>query len=85
VAQEGVAERVGAAITEILVPAFRRMARSGGSLSPAPPPTIGSQLATVLDRENFASGVCADNAYRSAANLNLPCRRGQKPEVRDTG
>lgn len=41
----------------------------------------GSQLGTVLDRSNLASGVWADTAYRSKANLAMMERRGFFPEV----
>jgi transposase, IS5 family len=40
----------------------------------------GGQLGAVLDRDNTASDVCADTAYRSAANLALLERRGLKPQ-----
>lgn len=40
----------------------------------------GGQLAALLDRDNLASGVWADTAYRSAANLELLHRRGLNPE-----
>jgi IS5 family transposase len=40
----------------------------------------GSQLGAVLDRDNTASDVWADTAYRSAANLALLERRGLKPQ-----
>jgi IS5 family transposase len=40
----------------------------------------GGQLDAVLDRDNTASDVWADTAYRSAANLNLLDRRGLKPQ-----
>jgi IS5 family transposase len=40
----------------------------------------GSQLAAVLDRANTASGVWADTAYRSAANLAMLDRRGLVPQ-----
>jgi IS5 family transposase len=40
----------------------------------------GGQLATLLDRDNLASGVWADTAYHSRANLDLLDRRGLKPE-----
>ena len=40
----------------------------------------GSQLSAVLDRDNTASDVWADTAYRSAANLALLERRGLKPQ-----
>jgi len=40
----------------------------------------GSQLAAVLDRDNTASDVWADTAYRSVANLALLERRGLKPQ-----
>jgi transposase, IS5 family len=40
----------------------------------------GGQLGAVLDRDNTASGVRADTAYRSAANLELLNRRGLKPQ-----
>jgi transposase, IS5 family len=40
----------------------------------------GSQLGAVLDRDNTASDVWADTAYRSAANLALLDRRGLKPQ-----
>jgi transposase, IS5 family len=40
----------------------------------------GSQLGAVLDRDNTASEVWADTAYRSAANLALLDRRGLKPQ-----
>jgi transposase, IS5 family len=39
-----------------------------------------SQLGAVLDRDNTASDVWADTAYRSAANLALLDRRGLKPQ-----
>jgi hypothetical protein len=38
----------------------------------------GSQLGAVLDRDNTASDVWADTAYRSVANLALLERRGLK-------
>lgn len=40
----------------------------------------GGQLGTVLDRNNTASEVWADTAYRSATNLALLDRRGLKPQ-----
>jgi IS5 family transposase len=40
----------------------------------------GSQLGAVLDRDNTASDVWADTAYRSQANLALLERRGLKPQ-----
>ncbi|HYD99692.1 MAG TPA: transposase, partial [Alphaproteobacteria bacterium] len=40
----------------------------------------GRQLGAVLDPDNLASGVWADTAYRSRANLALPERRGLKAE-----
>ena len=40
----------------------------------------GSQLGAVLDRDNTASDVWADTAYRSAANLALLDHRGLKPQ-----
>jgi transposase, IS5 family len=40
----------------------------------------GSQLDAVLDRDNTASDVWADTAYRSMANLALLERRGLKPQ-----
>jgi transposase, IS5 family len=40
----------------------------------------GSQLGAVLDRDNSASDVWADTAYRSAANLALLDGRGLKPQ-----
>jgi IS5 family transposase len=40
----------------------------------------GGQLVAVLDRDNTASDVWADTAYRSAANLALLERRGLKPQ-----
>ena len=40
----------------------------------------GDQLGALLDPDNTASGVWADTAYRSAANLDLLDRRGLKPE-----
>jgi IS5 family transposase len=40
----------------------------------------GSQLGAVLDPNNTASGVWADMAYRSKANLELLDRRGLVPE-----
>ena len=40
----------------------------------------GGQLGAVLDRDNTASDVWADTAYRSAANLDLLERRGLKPQ-----
>jgi IS5 family transposase len=40
----------------------------------------GSQLGAVLDRDNTASEVWADTAYRSVANLALLERRGLKPQ-----
>jgi transposase, IS5 family len=40
----------------------------------------GSQLGTVLDRDNTASDVWADTAYRLAANLALLERRGLRPQ-----
>ena len=40
----------------------------------------GGQLGAVLDRDNTASEVWADTAYRSAANLGLLDRRGLKPQ-----
>jgi transposase, IS5 family len=36
----------------------------------------GGQLAALLDPDNLASGVWADTAYRSAANLSMRDRRG---------
>jgi transposase, IS5 family len=40
----------------------------------------GGQLGAVLDRDNTASEVWADTAYRSAANLALLERRGLRPQ-----
>jgi transposase, IS5 family len=40
----------------------------------------GGQLGAVLDRDNTASDVWADTAYRSAANLALLDHRGLKPQ-----
>jgi hypothetical protein len=40
----------------------------------------GGQLGAVLDRDNTASDVSADTAYRSAGNLALLERRGLKPQ-----
>ena len=40
----------------------------------------GGQLGAVLDRDNTASAVWADTAYRSAANLALLERRGLRPK-----
>jgi IS5 family transposase len=40
----------------------------------------GGQLGAVLDRDNTASDVWADTAYRSAANLALLDRRGLRPQ-----
>ena len=40
----------------------------------------GAQLGQVLDNDNLASGVWADTAYRSKANLRLLDRRGLTPE-----
>ena len=40
----------------------------------------GGQLGAVLDRDNTASDVWADTAYRSAANLTLLDRRGLGPQ-----
>jgi hypothetical protein len=40
----------------------------------------GGQLGALLDRDNTASDVWADTAYRSAANLALLERRGLKPQ-----
>lgn len=40
----------------------------------------GGQLDGLLDPNNLASGVWADTAYRSAANLNLLDRRGLVPQ-----
>ena len=40
----------------------------------------GGQLGAVLDRDNTASAVWADTAYRSAANLALLERRGLRPQ-----
>jgi IS5 family transposase len=40
----------------------------------------GAQLGAVLDRNNTASAVWADTAYRSAANLTLIERRGLRPQ-----
>ena len=40
----------------------------------------GGQLAALLDRDHLASGVWADTAYRSAANLALLDRRGLVPQ-----
>lgn len=42
----------------------------------------GSQLGAVLDPNNTASGVWADTAYRSKANLALLRRRGLTPHLR---
>jgi IS5 family transposase len=39
----------------------------------------GSQLGAVLDLENAGSGVWADTAYRSKANLDALERRGLRP------
>ena len=40
----------------------------------------GGQLGTLLDRDNTASDVWADTAYRSTANLALLERRGLRPQ-----
>jgi hypothetical protein len=40
----------------------------------------GSQLGAVLDANNTASGVWADTAYRSNANVEMLDRRGLRPE-----
>jgi transposase, IS5 family len=40
----------------------------------------GGQLGALLDRDNLASGVWADTAYRSAANPTLLDRRGLVPQ-----
>jgi IS5 family transposase len=40
----------------------------------------GAQLGAVLDPANTGSGVWADTAYRSKANLDLLDRRGLRPE-----
>jgi IS5 family transposase len=40
----------------------------------------GGQLGALLDRDNLASGVWADTAYRSATNLALLDRRGLVPQ-----
>ncbi len=40
----------------------------------------GAQLGQILDTDNLASGVWADTAYRSKANLRLLDRRGLTPE-----
>jgi IS5 family transposase len=40
----------------------------------------GGQLGTLLDPDNTASGVWADTAYRSAANVALLTRRGLVPQ-----
>ena len=40
----------------------------------------GGQLAALLDGDNLASGVWADTAYRSQANLVLLDRRGLVPQ-----
>ena len=40
----------------------------------------GGQLEALLDRDNLASGVWADAAYRSQANLQLLDRRGLVPQ-----
>jgi IS5 family transposase len=40
----------------------------------------GGQLGAVLDPDNTGSGVWADTAYRSKANLDLLDRRGRRPE-----
>jgi IS5 family transposase len=40
----------------------------------------GSQLGAGLDGANTGSGVWADTAYRSRANLDLLDRRGLRPE-----
>ena len=40
----------------------------------------GGQLGAVLDHDNTATGVWADAAYRSAANLALLERRGLRPQ-----
>lgn len=40
----------------------------------------GGQLEALLDRDNLASGVWADTAYRSAANLAMLGRRGLAPQ-----
>jgi IS5 family transposase len=37
----------------------------------------GGQLGALLDPDNTASGVWADTAYRSAANLDILARRGR--------
>lgn len=41
----------------------------------------GGQLASLLDTENTASGVWADTAYRSAANLAALARRAMVPHL----
>jgi IS5 family transposase len=40
----------------------------------------GGQFAALIDPDNLASGVWADTAYRSAANLDLLDRRGLVPQ-----
>ena len=41
----------------------------------------GGQLAGLLDTENTASGVWADTAYRSAANLAVLAKRAMVPHL----
>ena len=78
-----------AAATEIIVPAFGYknhvgIDRAHGFIRRS---TVthaaahdGGQLAALLDGDNLASGVWADTAYRSQANLVLLDRRGLVPQ-----
>ena len=78
-----------AAATEIIVPAFGYknhvgIDRAHGFIRRS---TVthaaahdGGQLAALLDGDNLASGVWADTAYRSQANLVLLDRRGLIPQ-----
>jgi hypothetical protein len=53
-----------------------RTASSGARRSPTPAAHDGGQLEALLDRDNLASGVWAETAYRSQANLTLLERGG---------
>ena len=77
------------AATEIVVPAFgyknhigvdRRFGLIRAFAVTHAAAHDGAQLADLLDPDNLASGVWADTAYRSAANLRLLERRGLVPQ-----
>ena len=89
-APDGSAQRtIGPAATEIVIPAFgyknhigidRRFGLIRTFAVTHAAAHDGGQLEGLLDPDNLASGVWADTAYRSAANLALLDRRGLVPQ-----